>query len=50
MSQHDRTTAKEHYYGWYKHSNRQYFYNRLVLENPSNNFNVWDVKNGKVNQ
>ena len=26
------------------------FYNRLVLENPSNNFNVWDVKNGKVNQ
>ena len=33
MPDHCQTTAKEHFYEWYKHRNNQCYYNRLILEN-----------------
>ena len=33
MPNHCQTTAKEHFYEWYKHKNNQCCYNSLILEN-----------------
>ena len=38
MPQHDQKTAKNHYCGWYKHSNNKYCWDRLIFRKLFKNY------------